>query len=417
MRKINLTYTNTFVVVLFILFLAFVIGLLNNPFGAQRQIFFSGMEDFFADFFNILRYIADRDPYFNPVNGYGEKAYFPLSYLILYPFSQLDNFNAMSLQETWNSKIGLMSVFLFTMFSVFLLFFSLNQLRKKYDVTTSPAVFIGLVLSYTFFITIERGNTIMLATAFVIFFICYYNSECKNERVLAIISLALAVTLKVYPVIFGFLYFEKKQYREIFLSVVVTLFLVFIPYLFFKRGFANFPQQINNVMLNSDNYNYTRMYPRFSLAHLVFYGTSIFKFSEKVIFSLSGIAQIINILVSVISIILSCLINNKWLKISLLTMAVVFLPTNSGWYCGLYIFPMIVLFFATLKERAKLFNTFILVVFIIFLNPFQIAIKYKDILFSINYVLGNIALLSLWLVLLIISGKQIVLKYFKRRQV
>jgi hypothetical protein len=233
MFKYKLTYTNTFVFISCVLFLVFAVGLLNNPFGAQRQIFSDGMNDFFADFFNVLRYIADRDPYSNPIKSYGEKAYFPLSYLILYPFSQLDNFNSMSLHEAWNSKIGLMSVFLFTMFSVFLLFFLLNQLRKKYDV--SPAIFVGLVLSYTFFITIERGNTIMLAAAFVVFFICYYDSECKHERILAIISLALAVTLKIYPVIFGLLYFEKKQYKEILLSAVVTLLFVFIPYFFFKR--------------------------------------------------------------------------------------------------------------------------------------------------------------------------------------
>jgi hypothetical protein len=409
----KLSFNNIFVLCSCVLFLAFAVGLLNNPFGsAQRNIFFAYFDDFFADFFNVLRYIADRDPYFNPING--ETPYFPLSYLILYPFSQLDNFNSMSLHETWNSKIGLMSVFFFTIFFFFFLFFSLNQLKKKYDVPPPPpAVFTGLVLSYTFFITIERGNTIMLAAAFVVFFICYYDSECKNERVLAIISLALAVTLKVFPVIFGFLYFEKKQYREIFQSAIVTLLLVFIPFLFFKRGFANIPQLVNNVLLNSENYNFTRDFPRFSLAHLVFYGSGKLKFSLEIIFTLSKLAQIISLLASGVSIIFACLIKNKWLKISLLTMAVLFLPTNSGWYCGLYMFPMIVLFFSTTQERTKLFNIFILVVFIMFLNPFQIIIKNNHL----NYYIGNIVLLSLWLVLLIISGKQIVMKYIKRRQV
>ena len=405
MRKFNFSYTNIFVLISCVLFLAFAIELVNNPHGPQRNIFFIGMEDFFADFFNVLRGIADRDPYFNELKG----SYFPLAFLLLYPFSQLDNFSTMTRAEAWNSKTGLMSAFLFTAFSFFLLFFSLNQLRKKYDI--SPSVFVGLVLSYTFFYIIERGNLIILSAAFIVLFICYYDSECKHERLLAVISLALASTLKVYPVLFGFLYFEKKQYKEIFQSAIITLLFVFIPFLFFKRGFANIPQLINNFSLVNYYYRFDKIYPRFSLAHLVFYGLTLLKFPEEMKFFLSSISQIISILASVISIAFACLIKNKWLKISLLTIAVVFVSAHSAWYCGLYIFPMIVLFFATLQERTKLFNAFILVVFIIFLNPFQIAITYKDILYPFNYAIGNIALLSLWSVLLIVSGKQIVLKY------
>lgn len=389
-----------------ILFFIFFIGLLRNPYGAQRNIFFAGMGDLFADFFNVLRYISERDPYFNQINGLGEKGYLPLSYLILYPFSQLDNFNGMTLSETWNSKIGIIFVFLFTMFSVFLLLFSLNQIRKKY--TLSPILFISIILSYIFFFSIERGNLIIISSALVVFFINWYDSDHKYERILAVICLALAVTLKLYPVLFGFLYLEKKQYREIFLSAIITLLLTFIPFLFFKRGFSNIPQLLENVKLNTVNYSFSYSYPRFSFAHVVFAGLSFLNFNEGMIKLFSNIAQIITNIAVIISIVLCCISKNKWLKVSLLTMAVVFLPVNSGWYCGLYLFPMIVLFFATLGERSTVFNVYIFIVFIIFLNPFQIAIPYKDYFFILNYIIGNIALLSLWLVLLIYSGREII---------
>ena len=65
-------------------------------------------------------------------------------------------------------------------------------------------------MSFTFFNAVERGNLIILAAAFLGFFICYYDSEDKYERMFAVISLAMVSTLKVYPVLFGFLYFEKK---------------------------------------------------------------------------------------------------------------------------------------------------------------------------------------------------------------
>jgi len=65
---------------------------------------------------------------------------------------------------------------------------------------------------------------------------------------------------------------------------------------------------------------------------------------------------------------------------------------------------MIIMFFATQTERSKPFNTFTLIVYLIFLNPYQIGIGST----ISNYILANIALLSLWFVLLIYSGRQII---------
>jgi hypothetical protein len=432
-----------FVLISCILFLAFAVGLIENPNGIQRQIFFRGMDDLFADYFNLLRLIADRDPYFiseSMFRGIGMFGGFPLSGLILYPFSQLDNFGTMSLRETWNSKMGLMSVFLFMGFSTFFLFTSLNKIARKFSI--SPVILISLVLSYIFFISFERGNQLILSAACIGYFICCYDSENKNERILAMVFLAFAATLKIYPVLFGFLYFDKKQYREIFISATITLLLAFVPFLFFKRGFANIPQMVNLVSISTEFFTYKNVVPRFSFAHLVFrISKVIFGGSEEIILPLCSIAGIISGALSFISIIFSCLIKNKWMKISLLTLAVLFLPVNSGLYCGLYLFPMIILFFATMEERSKVFNLFIFIVFILFLNPFQIGwndqsvphiinnlaffFNYQSManiinMFvlwsnqSLNYIIINVVLLSLWIVLLVESGKQIFLHYKNR---
>jgi hypothetical protein len=457
---------------IFVLFLAFAIELLNNPLGPQRQIFFMSLYDFFADFFNLLRYISDRDPYFNDFKG----SYLPLSYLILYPFSKLDNFGVMTLEEARKSIMGIMSVCLFTIFSFSLLLVSLNKLIKKYLV--SPIISVCFALSYIFFFSVERGNLMMLCGAFVAFFICYYDSKRKYERIVAIISLALAVTIKVYPVLFGLLYLEKKQYREIFFSALVTLLLVFLPFIFFKRGFANIPQLIKNTLGMTDAYNYKNIFPRFSLMHLIYRINGIIDINNiiniidnsddiltliivniaqkinfllcilSVIFALLtknkylkislltivilflpvnlahflyritdipdssnsiissiifNIAQKINILLCILSIIFALLTKNKYLKISLLTMFIVFCPVNSGIYCGLYIFPMIVMFFATQKKFPKPLNVFTFIVLMIFLNPYQIVSEKVD---SLNYLIVNISLLLLWPVLLVYTGLQ-----------
>ena len=462
-------YATVFISISCVLFLFFAIGLFKNPYGPQRLIFAWGLNDFFADFFNELHYVAERDPYFNLRHGAGAKSYFPLTYLILYPFSQLDDFATMSLQEAWNSKIGLMSVFLYSFFNVSLLLIALKRIAKKYLV--SSLLLIGLVLSYIFFISIERGNIVILSAACIGFFICDYDSKNKYKRMFAVISLAVATTLKVYPVLFSFLYFEKKQYREILLSAIITLLLVFLPFLFFKRGFANVPkllsntgligniklvsniglketpqlvsnidstniqQQINNIdLVSAPNLpkilaffypsatHFTSSYPCFKVAHLIYFILCQFKFSENleynemIVLSLSNIALIVTYFVCFVSIVFSCLIKNKWLKISLLTMGFIFLPTDSGLYCGLYIFPMIIIFFGTLKERSTIFNIFTVIVFLVFLNPYQIIINNTLVTYltSYNYIFINAALVTFWLVLLVYSGRHIFTSFKKQ---
>jgi hypothetical protein len=306
------------------------------------------------------------------------------------------------MQDIYSSKIGLISFFLFLSFMVFLLFLSLSLLRKKYN--ASPYILISLVLSFVFFFSVERGNIIILSAASVGFFICYYDSKNKYKRMLAAIALAMAAVLKIYPVLFGFLYFQKKQYREIILSASITLLFIFLPFLFFKRGFANIPRIIDNFRGFWKYTGIQEAFERFSLAHLLLVVLLRLKFSYERVIIFCNLAQSFSNLLSFISILFSCLIKNKWLKISLLTMVVVFLPVVSGWYCGLYMFPMIILFFSTLEERSKRFNIFIFIVFIIFLNPYQITFGYD---FSFNYLICNVALLSFWLVLLVYSGRQI----------
>jgi hypothetical protein len=407
-ERTGYAYLNIFVASVLLLFILFMIGLFKNPMGVQRNIFFAGLNDLFADFFNVLRYVSERDPYFNTINGYGEKIYLPLTYLIIYPFSRLDNFNTMTLQQAWTSKIGIMSVFCFTAVSVFLLFLALNQIRKRYD--TPFYIFIGLFFSYVFAFSVERGNSIILSAAFVSLYLLYYDSDDNNKRIIATICLALAAVLKIYPVLLGFLYLEQKQYKDIFLSAIITLLLCFIPFVFFRGGFSNIFQLIDNVRSNSESYNFDHLYPRFSLSHLVYYALILLGLADKMVLSLSNVAYYVIILVSIFSICCSLLTKNRWEKITLLILVLIYLPVNSALYCGLYLFPVIILFFATIKDRSGVFNGFILIVFIILLNPFQFSVSYKNIDIGINYVFGNVALLSLWIVLLITSGKEVLFK-------
>jgi hypothetical protein len=414
-NKNNSAYSIIFIVISCILFLIFAVGLVQNPFGPQRQIFYLGTDGFFGDFlFGVYMY-HDRDPYSS--EHAMQSIYFPLSYIILNFFSKLDDYADMTYGQVTNSRMALMSAFLFTGFSVFFLFMSLNRIQKKFHIPSY--ISIGLILSYPFFFAIERGNFIVLSAASVGFFICYYDSKKANERVFGAICLALAIVLKITPVFFGFLYFEKKQYREIFLSAIIAILLAFLPFLYFKNGFANIPHFINTLrgiqqsQPNFDWYWIIESSPLLSLSRTVQVISILFGLARETIIFLCNISNMATYLMFFFSIVFSFLTKDKYLKISLLSMAVTFFPGVSVLYVGLYLFPMIIIFFSSIEKRSKLLNVFALIVFLVYLNPYQIAVIYY---LNITFLFINIALILFWAVLLVYSGMQIVTN-FRNRQV
>jgi hypothetical protein len=242
--KKSASLLSIFIAVMSLLFTAYLFLFLNNPLGHQRNLLFLGAEDLFADCLNVYRYVQNRDPYFNDITGLKEHAYPPFAYLILYPFSQIHTFiNNEYFESLWNSKILIFYSALVTALEMIFLAEALKKVCKVNGITT----LILLAFSGWFIMTYERGNIIILSIACAVLFLCWYNSENKNERIAALLCLAIAAGLKGYPAVYGFLYFEKKQYKEIIVSACITLALIFIPFLFFRGGYKNITQWVNNT--------------------------------------------------------------------------------------------------------------------------------------------------------------------------
>lgn len=108
--------------VMIILIVFWMISFVLNPIGDQQNVFYAKTSDLFADFFNVLIYTSDRNPYFNEVNGFGEKGYLPLSYLIVYPFTCFTDYSKMTLKDCWQSQSAMIScvIFVFSSFAVYL---------------------------------------------------------------------------------------------------------------------------------------------------------------------------------------------------------------------------------------------------------------------------------------------------------
>lgn len=363
-----------FILLLSFTILLFIIFFIKDKGGRQLNIVINGW-DLFADFYNQLRYVSERDVYFNTINGLENKAYLPFAFMVFYLFSILKNYATMSLYEIQIDPISNMSFVIFISIGILIFILSLKKLYNKKDYRYIIPIL--LFMTSPVIITIERGNIILHTVAFVAIFLCLYKSEKRYEQIIALICLGIASALKIYPVLLGFLLLQEKRYKDIVIGALITLALVFLPFFFFnKHSFLeNFMQLISNMKLLTEVYG-------------IRYGLSLFisKFGSG--FDLYS--KIIIFILFIISIIYSFVANEYWKKVLLLMIISIQTPTTA-YYAELFMYPVIILFLS--KEKFYKIDYVFLILFVFDLMPFQTSIIFST--------LGNFLSASIWLIVLI----------------
>lgn len=347
----------------------------------QTSVFFLA-NDSFMDFFNVLKYIAGRDPYNGA--GLGERAYPPLTYMILYPFSRLFDFTDQAAEAAKGSQLGIMSVV------IFLVFLSIAFALLLYECKTGSRALrfwtlIALLSSGIMLFSLERANIIFLAAIGVLFFVMFYKSENRALRELAYIALAVATALKVYPALFGVLLLYDKKYLAALRLTFYGLVAGVAPFLFFAGGFANLPLLLNNVKENTQTYIYTAYGYRFGLI------------AEGLLFGLSeqscGLLIAASFVLAAIAILTAWSLRKPWQTILALTCVLLITPMNSAYYCGLYFFLPIIMFLNEQEHRPV--DWLYLLLMILVLNPYQIIYEQSFLTTAI----ANSAVIMLYLLI------------------
>lgn len=381
-------YVILFVIAMFLLGGITLWLFLSNPYGSQRTLLFNDQDDYFMDFFNTLHYVADRNPYIDGYGGLVNRNYLPLGYMILYPFSQVDDFANMLPKDLriWQGPIVACFTFLFmSLGSFFYLMYEGKDGRRVEKFFTTLACGLSGIILYN----IDRANTVILSAAALLFFLLFYKDEKPIYRHLAYMALAIAGALKVYPALFGVIILYEKRFKDAIYAILYGLAFVFLPFLFFEGGFSNISKLIYNVGLNSTKY----------------YGGT-FSVIANTIFDAKDyyhVGFLVGNIVLVLVILIAWAQKKTWKKILLLTCALVLTPVHSGFYCGLYFFIPL-LFFLNEKEH-KAFDLIYLVFFILVLNPLQysFALAGPSILVEKvdNYIVSNMAAILIYVLLII----------------
>ncbi len=408
MEKLNKRVSIIFAILVAVFIGLAVGGCPIEPLNHQEYVIFKSGNDFMADFFNVQRYIAERDPYYNEINTRSEHGYLPLSYLLLVPMNNLCDYAHMSLEDCWHNPIAVYSAIVFLVLSLFFFFDSFLRLNSKKGWRTYNTFL--LLFTALFLYTIERGNEIFISAACINYFLAFYDADNVWKRRLGLVCLCTAAVLKVHPVLFGILLLQDKRYKDIAFCIVTGLILTFVPFLFFKHGIC-LPRMIENIQVGIATYS-TIPSTEFksgiyALLNGITYAANYLQpgtFSDAAVSIIGTTAKGITIVLSLLSLVLAYFEKRRWLQVGLIAMIVMLYPFHSMFYTTMYLLPMVILFLN--KEDVTQMDYVIAILLCLMMSPIQIV--FPPI--TLTPILANIFTIVLWIILIIYSGKGILKK-------
>jgi hypothetical protein len=370
MFRSKMLSSNTFRIVFIIVLAALVIGFffqMNLSKGTEgSQVFFQNPNDYFQDFFSVQKNIASM----SPISEAGQ-IYPPLAYSFFYPFNSFLPYDQMDRWAARATQNGIMSYIIFLVIWLFIGIVFLMRLLSEEKRWQKNLILLLLFLSAPVLFLLERGNINVAVLAFIAVYFAYYESESKGLREVAIVALAIATGIKIYPALFGLLLLKKGTFLSFLRLTAYCIVLLVLPMFFYKEGLSNVAAMFINIK-NLNEY-LTKTSDSFALMGTLGY-QSIFRYlailrgANFQTWYLTA-ANITSYAMLIFSIAGSFLVKYKWQKAALLTCPIVLFPTISGVYNLVFLIIPVILFL--IEKEKRWFDYLYLLLFLVILNPVQ----------------------------------------------
>ena len=291
------------------------------------------LNDTFMDFFNSIQY--GRTPYTRRV------IYPPLINVIYGFFGKIV---PMSIKANGSLAIrasvpGVLVFELFCMMTAVVYAIAIAGIKGY---TKKEKWFLGLGLCFTLpaVFCLERGNSVWLCVAFTMIFVNWYDSPKKMERGVAILSLAIAAAIKIYPAAFGLLLIRHKKWKEALEAIIAGVLVMFVPFVFFTKENRSVTLWISNII------NCNKEFQNIGLGLKLNLSNTMQFFEELWGVGLSGFTTVLTIAILVFDCVMVAF-NRKldeWKAIALLSLLMILIPGFSWTYTMLFIIIPLVIF-------------------------------------------------------------------------
>lgn len=221
-----------FFAIVFTSFIISIFVLISSHGVVLGNLVFGHGTDLFMDFFNHISYVSSEG--WSRVYDQGYNANFPpLAYLLygfissVIPRGQTVMYNA--------SQTGPYAMVAYALYCVVLSVLFFNSVRKICtNDRASLFITLAVILSNVFiFGVLERGNSSWIVCILLLQAICLRDSAKPIQRELALIFIATAASIKVYPAVFGLIYLIEKRWKESIRLILYGVSLFFLPFCLF----------------------------------------------------------------------------------------------------------------------------------------------------------------------------------------
>ncbi|MDR0891846.1 MAG: DUF2029 domain-containing protein [Mediterranea sp.] len=197
--------------------------------GYPYDTFLCSQIDSFMDFYNVNDFVATLHPYAPDM----DVSYPPFALILAYPFSWFFDYSKHVSLAVRDHILPILSyLLLFGYFSYFLLR-QIHGAIKGNGRRTDWVYTLILFFTYPVFFLFDRGNYIMLTFIFLFLFAHYESIHSRKS----LWFLAMAIAMKIYPILFVFFFLVKKRYKDVCRIALITAGLSLAPMLAFKGNF------------------------------------------------------------------------------------------------------------------------------------------------------------------------------------
>lgn len=333
-----LTFISFFII--FGLLISFVYSQLSNGEALKSLVWNGNSVGVFPDLFESISHARSGNPY-------ELKAIYPaLSYVICLIFSNLIPVEYV----TWESlSLSPQGVIIFSLYYSFVTLFSFYIINSMLDVNKKFRIIImGFILfSSPYIYMLERGNMVNLTLLFILIYFYWYKNESNWKRNIALLSLAIAVSMKIYPVILGLLLVFDKRYKDAIKCSVYGILCFFLPFVAFDgfKGVAlmlsNIANLSNETTLDQRGFGYGY---KISISNFMNSITYWLKINTNLSNTDNYLNNLIMVLMCVGLIIVAYRLNSLWKRVTALMILVVMIPNFSWIYNGVYMIVPFIMF-------------------------------------------------------------------------
>ena len=313
-------------------------------FGYPQNTFLFSPRNAFRDFFVLYEANSDLNPYFGP----DPSAQFPFLNLLAFLFSLIPR----------SISFACYTLLVIEGF----VWVNALHLRTNSRFIYSIRVFVFSFLSYPLLFTLDRGNFEGLLCVFLLFFIVSYQ---KQRFMLAAVFLALAIAMKVFPVVFLVLLVADRKYKESLLTIVLVIAITLASLFAFKGGFVNntlFILQGSNFALSDtwatyagNNHIVQRGVTLLTFFKVVTIETGLIAVADMVSF-LNSYTKVMVVLFGAVAAYVVLVEKEAWKKTAMLVFSMLLFPQVSADYKLLHVFlPLLVFIRSAPKGRSDLF--------------------------------------------------------------